>query len=143
MPCRDDWPDPSHAQKRSQQAAKLLIYLYEKMGKHVFLSEKLAQDARDCYCNTDWVKVLCALLKGMSQEERESYIYVARDKQARALADWWEEHQEVDRLREEMERQREKRQELRLGALKKLTREEIEALEISDYRIGQWMKGKD
>jgi hypothetical protein len=141
MPCRDDWPSPTGAQARSQRAAKLLIYLYGKKKQAV--TEKLRKDAEDCYCDTDNVKVLCAELTALSDKEFDKLVYNPRERGARDLADWWEEHQEADKQREAAEDAVRKRQELRLGALKKLSREEIEALEISDFRIGQWMKGRD
>lgn len=130
MPCRDDWPSPSGAQVRSQRAAGLLIFLYEKLGKPV--TESLKRDANDCYCNTDYVRVLCALLKSMGEEERDAFIYVARDKRARALADWWEEHLEADRARVAEEEAENRRRELEQSARSKLTPEELRALGIKE-----------
>lgn len=47
---------------------------------------------------------LCSACRSMSEAQKASIIYDGRNSQARALADWWEEHQEHDRLREEQER---------------------------------------
>jgi hypothetical protein len=141
MPCRDDWPSPTGAQARSQRAAQLLVSLYEKMGKPV--TSSLKNDAKDCYCNTDHVKVLCAILKAMSEGERDVYLYDPRDRKARALADWWEDHLESDRQREQAEKKKDQLKKLRLSALKKLTKAEIVALDISEYKIIQWEKEEE
>ena len=44
-------------------------------------------------------ETLCAHLSTMSVEERDLLIYDARNQSSRRLADWWEEHEQMDRDR--------------------------------------------
>lgn len=126
MPCRDDYPEPSKLQSRSRQAAELLIYVYGKVGKAV--PAKLRQDAKDCYCDGDYVPKLCEALSELSNKEFDRIVYNPRERQSRALADWWEEHEEMDRIREEKEAAELRRQALKKSGLAKLSAEEKEAL---------------
>lgn len=41
---------------------------------------------------------LCSLIKGLTEEQLEKYVYNARDWDSRRLADWWETHQLKDSL---------------------------------------------
>ena len=141
MPCRSDWPSPPGQQQRNQQAANLLVSLYELTKKPV--SEALRKEVVNCYCEIDFVKTLCGLLKAMKPKERDRVIYNAKDKRSRELADWWENHLEQDRRREEEEMRKKHLIDLRLGALAKLTQAEIEALGISPFRISRWEKGEE
>jgi hypothetical protein len=52
----------------------------------------------------------------------------ARNKKARRLADWWEEHLERDRARDEREKEERERAILREQAKSKLTTEERDSL---------------
>lgn len=143
MPCRDDYPEPSQADRNSQEAAKNLVYLYGKLGQPV--SAELKSAAQSCYKvgKVDRVNELCTLLTNMTEKERDKLIYNARDKGARALADWWEEHEEQDRRRLAEEKALAARCRARIAAIKKLTREEIDLLGIPDYKIANWAKGKE
>jgi len=47
--------------------------------------------------------LLCATLKSLTQEQLEAFVYDGKIKEARQLAEWWEDHQVKDREREELE----------------------------------------
>lgn len=42
---------------------------------------------------------LCDLLKGLNVIQQDRIIYNAHDRRSRDLANWWEEHQKLDRKR--------------------------------------------
>ena len=64
----------------------------------------------------------------MSKKKQDEFIYNARVKESRDLADWWEEHQGADRKREAKEKKAKKEADLRKKALSKLTAAERKAL---------------
>lgn len=44
----------------------------------------------------DCTQALCALIKGMTEEELNKFVYDGRSPTARRLANWWDDHQEKD-----------------------------------------------
>lgn len=104
MPCNTDYMEPNVRERQRRLAAQLLIYVYGRLGLTISTRIKIAAD--DIYggpANDDFVTELCSILKIMSTAQIDEVVYDARDKTARQLADWWEEHQEEDRKREAIE----------------------------------------
>lgn len=126
MPCESSYLDQNFKEAEFQKAAQLLVYCYKKLNIHVSLA--LSKASKTFYCEDDYVPNLCALLKGLTPSELESVVYDAHDKTSRELADWWEEHQKADRLREANEMAARLTEEHRKKALAKLTVDERKSL---------------
>ena len=98
MPCRSDYMEPNQRERRLQETAQLLGYVLVETGQDV--PGRVADAANNAYCTTDLVPDLCAAIRAMDAATLERVVYNARDRRARRLADWWEEHEEADRQRE-------------------------------------------
>lgn len=87
MPCA-----VSQGEKDYYEARSLLEYVCEKTG------QKMPElfDANGFSPEGEPTQQLCAMLRRMDPAVRENLVYVAHDRMARRLADWWEEHQEKD-----------------------------------------------
>lgn len=106
----------------------LLVHLYNSAGKKV---PKYVHEATRGLYDSRIVPLLCDTFMAMSPASRERLLYGnARDKMARRLADWWEQHQEADRMRAIKDAARQRVAKVRAGALAKLTKEERQALGI-------------
>lgn len=64
----------------------------------------------------------------MEENVRDSIVYNAKDPKSRELANWWEQHQEADRIRIEEELKNQKINNLIGYATSKLSMEELLAL---------------
>lgn len=128
MPCRSDYMEPHDYEQRLQETAQLLVFVKSELGLNI--SKRLLNAAENIYCKADYVPELCRTIRAMDEKDLNRIVYNARRKQSRALADWWDEHQEADREREEAEAKERKRKALRKVALAKLTKEEREALDL-------------
>lgn len=119
MPCNCDHLHPTRAEKHRQEAATNLIYLKKRLGQRIPVALKDA--SCDIYGTTDeWVEALCSTLSNLYDNDCEKFKEIVWDgskREARALAEWWEEHMEVDRQRRQKE-----------SALAKLTDEEKKLL---------------
>lgn len=105
MPCRSDHMEPRAKEAESRKVAGHLCYLLPLVKAPV--SESLKRTASHIYgseneCDSLTAQ-LCSLIRSLSESESDRFIYNGRNADARKLADWWERHQEVDRLREEQE----------------------------------------
>jgi phosphoglycolate phosphatase-like HAD superfamily hydrolase len=111
MGCRSDYMEPGNFEKECQRAGKLYCYALKALGypgqdkraKEISQSEYALSSFRtgpDDYC----VMALCSLLRGCTEEEVNRVVYNPKDRVARDLANWWEDHQEADRIREEKEK---------------------------------------
>lgn len=79
--------------------------------------------------NLDYLTdALCSTLQVMSEEQKDSTIYNGRDPYARMVADWWDQHQELDRLRLSHEAEEERQNQLIESARAKLTEDEFWAI---------------
>lgn len=132
MPCNSEYLNPTHAEANSKRVATLLVYVLESLGHKVNPAYIKAKD--DYYGNTGllgaMVVKLCSLCSDMSDIEKENIIYNARNKTARDLADWWEEHQEADKRRIAEEKREKELDAVREKALSKLTAKERRALDL-------------
>jgi predicted DNA binding protein len=121
---------PSSREIRSQETAQLLLYVHNHLNTQ---AEKYVRDAaKDTYGNVarldDMVVELCALLTAMHDTDRDALVYNAKDKTARRLADWWEEHLEADRKRIAQEQKAAKAKTVVETAKGKLTNAELNVL---------------
>lgn len=128
MPCNSDYMEPTNKERQLQETAQLLIYVRMNSKSGVKVDSKLRSAANDIYCRKDYVSELCSALHALPDDDFERIVYNARDPQSRKLADWWERHEEADRIREAKEAKDRRDEEIRQGLLKKLTREEINYL---------------
>lgn len=103
MPCNTDHMEPTARERHQREAATHLVYIYGRMGQPV--PAEVARCAADIYGGQtdEWVKFLCTMLKEMTPDQIDKFVYDAKDKRSRALADWYEEHAKVDAQREWIE----------------------------------------
>lgn len=129
MPCRSDYLAPTGREAALQESARLYIYALHHLGMPI--PEKVVKAAKDIYCGDDSsVMGLCGLLRGLPAKKRDALVYNAKDRTARQLADWWEEHQEADRKREAAEAKVKANAKLKAAAIKKLSKAELRALGV-------------
>lgn len=127
MPCNSDYLRPTQREREMQRAAKLLVYVHQQTGKAP--PDFAVKEADNSYASDERNVVdLCGFLRAMNDEDRERLVYNAKDKTARDLADWWEEHQAADAAREAGKSIEEQRKAAANSGLAKLTAEEKKAL---------------
>lgn len=99
MPCHD--PSPDERDLRAVNAAKCLNILYEKLGLPYKIGVPTGYDEIGFGKSLDELtNMLCSTIRGLTPEQLEAIVYNGRDKNSRKLADWWDEHQEIDKKRE-------------------------------------------
>ena len=105
MPCNADYMDPTQRERDSREVAVLLHHLARKLG--MVTSSELSAAASGLLGDVgrldEFTAELCSLLRGLNDHKMNLYVYDGRDPMARRLADWWDKHQEADRIREEKE----------------------------------------
>lgn len=131
MPCDSSYMEATYREKELQLTAKLLVFVRKSLGQDCPTWVKRAANsmyAEGAGDGDKLVSLLCKEIHAMTSGQRDKIIYDSHDKMSRKLADWWEEHQEADRKREKQEDEELRKESLRSAALKKLTKEEREAL---------------
>ncbi len=102
MPCNSDYMEPRPGETLSRETAKLIVYVNDKRG--IPTSDWIAAAADEYYGAEnrvhDLVAILCAFIRNMSPVELSDIVYNGRDATARKLADWWDDHQKADAIRE-------------------------------------------
>lgn len=99
MPCDSSHLEPTYRERESKRVAGFIVYLKTKLNIWVLMEEH--DTARSTYGNlgrldkhTAKLCELCAL------PEAQPFIYDAHNRDARDLADWWEDHQEADKAKQ-------------------------------------------
>lgn len=122
--------EPTSAEEESQLVAQLICHTLKKMRKTI--KPYYRDTANGCYGDVggldELTDTLCGILGSLTDKEEDRIVYDARDKTARKLADWWEEHQILDRKRSVKERKKAKDAKIKKGALAKLSSEEKKVL---------------
>ena len=132
MGCRSDYMEPTTKEKRLQETAKLLCYVYTQLGRKKEIKKEWGQAANYCYCVIDLVPNLCAVLKGLDATTLDRIVYEPKNKMARKLVDWLEEHLGADRKREAEEARAIEVKVLISSAKSKLSAAEKMALGLKD-----------
>lgn len=125
MPCRDDRPEPSTAQRRSHIIAKHAIFFAGRLDVDVPLYVKEA--AYESFTNASpdrLAKYICNLLKA----NEDILQNLPEDEDSLKLRLWWVNHKEKDRVRKLEEQEQERKDLLFADAINKLTDEEIDVL---------------
>jgi len=128
MPCHSDYIEPGERERELQRAAKLYMFALESLRENVPLYVKRA--ANNPYGEEDVIPELCNYLTRLKRDFPdifESVVY-ARSKQARDLANWWEDHEEADRAREVKEEEELERVSEFKDAMDKLTANNVVAM---------------
>lgn len=131
MPCNSDYMEPTRYEKEIANSATLLVWLQTKLNQPINDIEIKMSNPMNYPQQKDGdyiVAKLCSLVRSLSEEDFESYVYNAYDKTSRELATWWEEHEAADKERIQKELELQKLIEIRKAALSKLTAEEKKAL---------------
>src|SRR5688572_16080237 len=99
MPCRSDYLKQTPQEANNQQAAQLLVYLYNSLN--IPIPSWIAIEAKTYYAHDERsVPLLCSVLKSMSDEDRSRIVYDGFNPTARKLADWWDKHRQMDMEKE-------------------------------------------
>ena len=130
MPCRSDYMDPTAKETYCRNTALNLLYAIETaMPKKYYVVdiETLKKNAKDDYCKVDYTEELCSFLKSLNKTQLNN-LTKTKSIHSAHLNSWWIAHQEGEARREQEDIERLKRENIRLRAFSKLTKEEIEAL---------------
>lgn len=130
MGCRSDYMEATAQEAESKYVCTLLVYVLEAQGKEVPV--EIVKGANEYYGDVQALDantaLLCGTIRGFTKKEQDRILYDGKNPAARKLADWWENHQEVDRQREAEEAKEKKNKKLANKAKAKLTPAELKAL---------------
>lgn len=138
MPCRSEHMEPNVREAESERVAKLIKWLFLQL--RMTIPEYVEQATTSIYGNTarldEMTALLCGTIREMSEDEINANVYDGRNANARKLADWWDNHEEFDRKRKELEAKEKAADERRNKTVKmiasvrsKITQEEWEAVQ--------------
>jgi hypothetical protein len=130
MPCNSGYLEPREEEINLKLTSELIIFVNSKLG--IKTPKNIIDSSRHVYgeggdLNKN-VVYLCKTLGQLTPQQSDAIIYNGKDKMARKLADWWDEHQEADRERIKEEAKLAKREALKKSAMAKLSKAEIDAL---------------
>jgi superfamily II DNA/RNA helicase len=131
MPCRSDYMEHTDREVESARVASLLCFVLPLVGKEV--TEEM-KDSCGYYGNLkkidEYTKLLCSTIRSMNEQQINEIVYNAHNRSSRELANWWEEHQEHDKIRAEKitEKQKQKKHAELIKKFKNLSIEEQEKL---------------
>jgi hypothetical protein len=135
--------EPTEWEAESKRVCELIVWLEKRLREKevclesgcsphcphsVWVPDWVPEVAEETYGDPDKVHEATAILCELCRKTPDDIIYDGRDRTARRLADWWDDHQEADRAKAESEADEVRREELRRQAREKLSPEEQEAV---------------
>ena len=134
MPCISEYLRANDRETESSIVASLLIYVFTKLGEKKKITPEI-RTAADAYYGKvakvdEWTALLCSTIRGMTETQLDSILYNGRDNKARSVADWWDRHQEWDRIREAKEKKEKKTK-----YVKKVSRYECMPSDIFNWAV--------
>jgi len=119
----------SEHESESKKVAEFLVYLGSELG--IKMPSRVTKAASSYYGDKSMVHSmtadLCKMISELSELHLDEYVY-GRTRIARRLADWWDDHQEADKVKAQAVSHEAAQDQLRLSARNKLTDDEREAL---------------
>ena len=99
MPCHD--PTPNLRQERAAIVLQLIID-FKSLGENISYPEGFKGDIEgyNIFGCGKYLDEATRILCDFCKEKGESFIYNGRYRERRRLADWWDEHKEIDNSRE-------------------------------------------
>lgn len=103
MPCRVSEDEIAYydSVEESKRLAKFIIKIDSILGNHPHVSILSAAATGEPNGIETLSKLLCDAIRELDEDQLNSIVYIWRDKESRALADWWDEHQANDLAHEE------------------------------------------
>jgi len=89
------------AVEESKKLAKFIIRIEANLGNHPHTSILAAAATGDPDKIEILSVVLCDAIRELDEDQLNSIVYNGRDRESRALADWWDEHRANDLAHEE------------------------------------------
>ena len=112
MGCRSDHMEPRAAETESHEVAKHIVFVEAHLGNHP--ATWILAAATHMYGAESRVSeltaILCEAIRELDDNQLETVVYNARDKQSRELASWWEQHQKDDERHEREDAEARKRE---------------------------------
>lgn len=131
MPCSSSQQEPSKQETESRKVSGLIIWLWTHLDKEI--PGWVRETVNNAYGNSEKVheltNMLCNECRVLTQKGEDEVIYNGRDRNARRLADWWDDHQESDRIMAAARQSKVDALNLKRKALSKLTPEERRAIQ--------------
>jgi hypothetical protein len=134
MPCRGPEPvTPTQKGVESRRTCQMLVYILEMFDQHIedWITEGAKEDEYCWYPEylDEATRMTCEWCKhAIETGQEDTVIFDAHSRKARRLADWWEEHQELDKKREKAKKAKAKKARAKKKAMSKLTKKDKEAL---------------
>jgi hypothetical protein len=98
MGCRSDYLAPNTYETESRKACKNFVYLASILGKPI--PRWITEGAEDVYGSINKMHEITVMLCELCRQADDSIIYNGRCREARRLADWWDDHKEADKARD-------------------------------------------
>ena len=125
MGCRSDYMEPSGREKESKRVCEFIVYVNDKLG-HV-TTQWITDGANHVYGNACRLDQATNILCDLCSELSEEILYNGKDRTARRLANWWDDHQQSDKANELYEQIRQQDIDTVVKVLNNLTADELKA----------------
>lgn len=101
MPCYEPRTQPAF--QKTKLVCELLAYVQTKQPAMILPNwvRNAINGAPDPMHLHHATNMLCGICKNMTEHEQARVIYNPRDGDSRRLADWWEQHQKDDAMRDQ------------------------------------------
>jgi hypothetical protein len=88
--------EPTAKEKYCKKTAQLLQYVMRALNYFPVSISDVEKSINNPYSKNDYTATLCGIIRQLTPNEMNTIVYDGRNSEARALADWWDEHQKVD-----------------------------------------------
>lgn len=134
MGCNSDYLNQNSKERELQRAARILVFLYDKLNMPV--SKELQEAADTYYCRTDFVPELCKVVSSLRAVKKfrfptEKLFNSLNDDEKDIVLElglWAWEHEKADRERLEKEEKESRMAQIRSKVTKRMSAEEKEAM---------------
>jgi hypothetical protein len=106
MPCRSDYLEPTKYEKLVNETAKRLLWFIGQADIHYKGTQiRIKKVSKDMYPSKEdgdfVVALLCKELRSLQNRDNCKFdaIVYGRNKEARELANWWEDHEKADNIK--------------------------------------------
>lgn len=134
MPCNSDYLSPTIREEETRKIIDLYLWIESHFkSKPDQKAEKYESSNKIYFTRKEsdyFTNLLCKRCTELAKQKQLEKLLNQPNKSSRALANWWEDHQEADVIRKSVEDRKKKDSEKRKRILSKLTNEERKFLNL-------------
>jgi len=135
MPCNSNYLNPTNLESETRKVIDMYLWLESNFkGIPDRKASKVEKNSTIYFSKSEsdyFINLLCKRCTELAKRNQLDSLLNKANRMSRNLANWWEDHQEADEIRKDLEKKKKQDEKLKKSALSKLSNKEKKILGLN------------